>query len=591
MTISIVRKRENGLKVEKSLKKLGKGKGKMGLAASQARLLLLTSRKNDVEGQMMSISNEKLSLSRQSAKLSQQYSDALNAQKLVWNTGTDSLDLSYGLLTTPTTLDGQYLLADPNGSIILDSTLASKLGLSDSGTASSFKSLYPSAGTFVAKCMGVTGADADTIITDANKMVQSGVSTDLSSSKFTTAYSDSDVFSYLSDTDNGYTVPYFITGNDDEQTTYYNNNGSPNVVQFFHCPDTGNGLSSEYKTAATAAVKSFVSNICSDSTDAILAVLDGKYNYSSSTWDKIEAAATKAKQDTVNFYGNNMQNGKYWVNSDSSDNSNNNTSKGIEGSNAIADDTRAGEELYIDVSQITKTFLAYFDAECDKINGGTGSNYTSEVGDYSIKYGTTHTQTGSSVSVVNGVYTTTPTYTDTTTATGSNSATQRKAVGGTGTVCGETVDSDIAVGDASEDLNKDGIGDTYELKFYINMYNALANRGWQLNENVTNSKYMQNQIMYGNISVLQLTSEGNWSALSSNDVNSPLETVADDSGTNQAEAKYEASKDELDYKESKLDLQMNDLDTERSAIETEVDSVQKLINKNIEGSFKLFQNA
>lgn len=568
----------------------------MGLAASQARLLLLTARKNDIESQMMSISNEKLSLSRQSAKLSQQYSDALNAQKLVWNTGTDSLDLSYSLLMTPNTLDGQYLLSNAtDGSIIMDSSMASKLGLSTSGTASSFNALYPSAGTFVAKCMGVTGSDATTIINKANTMVQAGESTDLSSSKFTTAYNDSDVFSYLSDVDNGYTLSYYITGQTDLQSTTYNNDASTSqVLQFFSCPDTGNGLNAEYRTAATAALKSYVSGVCADSIDAVLAVLDNNYSYSGSSWDKIEEAANKARRDTINFYGNALNSGSYL---NSSGKSIDGTVSDTKGLNGVSDNSDGGEELFLDVTQVIKTFLAYFDAECDKVNGGNGNSYTSEIG-----APTTKTIPGSSSTPASNTYNassasnnpygggssggTTPSTTIQTPGT-----TTRRSIGGTSITCGETRDSDAVVNDPSDDLNKDGIGDTYELKYYINMYNALKTHGWQINENISNSKYLQSQVMYGNISVLQLTSSGSWSALSSNDVNSPLETVADESGNDQAEAKYEAAKDELDYKESKLDIQMNDLDTERSAVETEVDSVQKIINKNIEGSFKLFQNA
>ena len=54
----------------------------MGLAASQSRLLLLTARKNAVEAQMMTISNEKLMLSRKVADASKAYNNALNTKVL-----------------------------------------------------------------------------------------------------------------------------------------------------------------------------------------------------------------------------------------------------------------------------------------------------------------------------------------------------------------------------------------------------------------------------------------------------------------------------------------------------------------------------
>ena len=56
----------------------------MGLAASQARMLFLTARKNDVEFSQMKIADDKLSLSRNTEELSDDYNRALNARKLTW---------------------------------------------------------------------------------------------------------------------------------------------------------------------------------------------------------------------------------------------------------------------------------------------------------------------------------------------------------------------------------------------------------------------------------------------------------------------------------------------------------------------------
>lgn len=95
----------------------------MGLAASQACLLMLTMRMNGVEGSLQKIANEKLALSRQSSEMSEAYSSALDARKLVWSQdGSTQTDLTYGLLMSPSTANAnnQYLVADSYGRVILN---------------------------------------------------------------------------------------------------------------------------------------------------------------------------------------------------------------------------------------------------------------------------------------------------------------------------------------------------------------------------------------------------------------------------------------------------------------------------------------
>ena len=53
----------------------------MGLAAGQARLLSITSRKSDCEFQSMRLSHEKISISRALSDLSNEYENSLNQSK------------------------------------------------------------------------------------------------------------------------------------------------------------------------------------------------------------------------------------------------------------------------------------------------------------------------------------------------------------------------------------------------------------------------------------------------------------------------------------------------------------------------------
>lgn len=95
----------------------------MGLAASQARFLAITSRKMNCEFQSMQIAQQKLSVTRDLQKAAQDYQSSLNATKLVWDTADDLgiFDVSYDVMMNPTVLNefDPFLITDLNGKIVL----------------------------------------------------------------------------------------------------------------------------------------------------------------------------------------------------------------------------------------------------------------------------------------------------------------------------------------------------------------------------------------------------------------------------------------------------------------------------------------
>ena len=97
----------------------------MGMSASQVRLLQLTSRKNDIGRELSTLSNQKMSLTRDMQKVSKEYNSALNSKVLKWsnNGGVNYIDLSYDNLMRPGVMNQNkaYLLTDNNGKIVLDS--------------------------------------------------------------------------------------------------------------------------------------------------------------------------------------------------------------------------------------------------------------------------------------------------------------------------------------------------------------------------------------------------------------------------------------------------------------------------------------
>lgn len=64
--------------------------------------------------------------------------------------------------------------------------------------------------------------------------------------------------------------------------------------------------------------------------------------------------------------------------------------------------------------------------------------------------------------------------------------------------------------------------------------------------------------------------------------------VLDKSDDAQAEAKYQHLQKQIEHTDKKLELNLNELETERSAIQTEIDSVKKVIEDNVEDTFKIF---
>ena len=98
----------------------------MGLAASQARFLAITARKNNCEFQSMQIAQQQLSVTRAQQAAAQEYQDALSATKLVWDSGNeDSYDLSYDILMRPSALNeyDPYLITDSQGKIVLSTNM------------------------------------------------------------------------------------------------------------------------------------------------------------------------------------------------------------------------------------------------------------------------------------------------------------------------------------------------------------------------------------------------------------------------------------------------------------------------------------
>lgn len=100
----------------------------MGLAASQARFLCITARKADCEYKSTELAQQKLEITNQLSDISTEYSNAMNATKLVWSNDAVQGDfgVTYGLLMMPSAANdyNPYMVTTPSGAIVLNSEYA-----------------------------------------------------------------------------------------------------------------------------------------------------------------------------------------------------------------------------------------------------------------------------------------------------------------------------------------------------------------------------------------------------------------------------------------------------------------------------------
>ncbi len=107
-------------------------------------------------------------------------------------------------------------------------------------------------------------------------------------------------------------------------------------------------------------------------------------------------------------------------------------------------------------------------------------------------------------------------------------------------------------------------------------------------------EYLYKQLECGNWFIVEYDefggadSQGAWEKISYSSGDAQLMTKADDFELARAEAEYETAMNEIQNKDKRFDLELQTINTEHDAIQTEMDSVTKVMDKNIERTFKIF---
>ena len=135
------------------------------------------------------------------------------------------------------------------------------------------------------------------------------------------------------------------------------------------------------------------------------------------------------------------------------------------------------------------------------------------------------------------------------------------------------------------------------MDYFDAIFKMISENGWVYDENVNsdnkeqsqdylNAMLQNNMYFVTEVDTLDGT-DFNYATKLATNVSKIFE-VYDEDAQNQALSKYEAEKAEINSKEKQVDIRMNKLETEQDAIKTELDSLKKIIDDNVQATFKIF---
>ena len=520
----------------------------MGLAASQARFLAITSRKAYCEFESMQLAQDKLSVTRDLADVSKQYQNALNQTKLVWDydgTGENPYNLSYGVLMTPTDLNNYnpYLITTRTGSVVLNGQLAGAakaissdgkpVNRSDTGFATFVDALaangvlspstaatikdqeYKKNAGYGAEPLNKNGALTDSIVGLAYRLEDSNIGLTGEFSTNTTAAS-------------AYKVK--VNGNfkntEDITELTFSDLLKNDIVYMYTLNDNGDKYNStESENNQTAQFKANVQAIL----DKMVEELGKLFPEDIATKKALESAKTLIEQQ---YLGNTTRNDSGKSTDSALNDAVNNASNSNSYGYGNAKGKKNNDTIAINLSNMMAAFLTNFEL------------------------------------VLNGF----------------NSAYSVGATVGTSYF----VTDDPYYNYVMKDENAVDSVTVMQADFYMQLYNNICINGWTQNDSVEDENYLENALKNGTYFITSLNGDGYFYQGRYNEEDCVVE-ITDQDAIAQAEAEFTYLKTKLTYKEEQIDLNMKNLDTEISSLTTEYDSVKNLISKNIEKVFNMFQ--
>lgn len=539
----------------------------MGLAASQARFLAITSRKAYCEFESMQLAQEKLSITRDMAEISEKYQNALNQTTLVWDydgSGENPYNLTYDLLMTPSVLNdyNPYLITTRTGSVVLTGALASAAAaISPNGSPVERSEAGFQAFIDKLKSQGIlTESDAEYMgndeiydknigygsqplrdninyINDINglayRLSQSYVSDDTETRNLFSTALPGNVSTDKTAADSD---KILVNGNlidtNTKNSLMVGDLLKSDIVYIHTLPDNNTSPSDE---SIITTFKENVTKILDEIVQGIQSVFPNDL--------ATETAINTAKILVEGNYINNTIVGRNDEAIRSTETAFSNAVNNASANNAIgygnAKGNKHNDSIAINLSNMMAAFLTYFELSLN----GYNSNYN---------VGAT---TSTSYYVTDDPY-------------------YNYLIGDD-----EEGASDISMADTTLAMRTD---------FYMQLYNNICINGWTRNDGVEDEKYLDNALKNGTYFITSLNNDGYFYQGRYNESDCIVE-ITDTDAIAQAEAEFNTAKVKLTYKEDQIDLNMKNLDTEISSLTTEYDSVKNLISKNVEKVFSMFQ--
>ena len=539
----------------------------MGLAASQCRLLFITQRQNDVSAKMQRISMDRLSLARDEDDIETKYNRMLNATRLEMSDGSN---ISYNAImgTDAASRGSFHVLQNASGAVVLNSNLASKLGLNaTSGTGSEYRSIHPNLASLVRQA---EPTNAESILAANAKLTTDQVSSEK------TKWEKSNL--YKSFITNFGTMP----PKGDQQVTLSMSSMANALGKIAGCGsawnlpwDTANNdylnhdanikwgdlLDGRNKTVLYLDYWSKTSDSEDDKarSNNLSPLINGLANSVNSEFDgdaQFKAAVTTAKNETYNKFSA-VSNADDTGHTDDAQNAAASQCKGKQYM-GCCEATRGGHTNQYMYCVDAKEILKYFYQRLVVALGVSDNNHVT--GNESI-----------SIVIKNAKNDKGYTYDQ----WAQKCQTEYEKWGGVGR-CPSLPDGDEEESDEVVDPTSQAYFDNLKT-YYFNLDRKLEACGWT----TENDETIQNNLNSGFYYI-------NGAAMSSA---SNIVEVADEESVKQAEAWYKAETKKIKRKEDAMDMENTKLQTEYQALATDIASVQQILNSNIQKSFQYCQSA
>lgn len=126
-------------------------------------------------------------------------------------------------------------------------------------------------------------------------------------------------------------------------------------------------------------------------------------------------------------------------------------------------------------------------------------------------------------------------------------------------------------------------------KWYTNIFNKMNEDGYQKIEKALteSTEWIQYAFESGLLSLVQVDDEQQWIPTMYSNCSDITEDTLDLEIT-RAEAEYKRETQKIQVKDQRYDLELKNIDTEHESLQTEYDSIKSVIDKNVERSFKIF---